>query len=51
MLFRSWGWTVTAELTIDGTGEPIDGLRALCAAAWDGGDHERAAKAAVRLGI
>lgn len=45
------GWTVSAELTIDGAGEPIDGLRALCAAAWGGGDPARAAEAARRLGI
>lgn len=45
------GWTVTADLTIDGSGEPIDGLRALCAAAWHGGDPVQAAKAALRLGI
>ena len=32
------GWTASAAgdaLTLDGEGEPLDGLRALCAAAWE----------------
>ncbi|WP_199551302.1 HAD hydrolase-like protein [Streptomyces sp. N35] len=34
--FRCGGWTARAgeSLELDGEGEPLDGLRALCAAAW-----------------
>jgi hypothetical protein len=35
--FRCGGWTATASserLELDGDGEALDGLRALCAAAW-----------------
>jgi hypothetical protein len=35
--FRCGGWTATARadrLELDGDGEALDGLRALCAAAW-----------------
>ncbi|MET7453535.1 HAD hydrolase-like protein [Streptomyces sp. NPDC005574] len=35
--FRCGGWTATAgteELELEGEGEAVDGLRALCAAAW-----------------
>jgi glycerol 3-phosphatase-2 len=28
------GWTVSADLTLTGSGDPLDGLRALCRAAW-----------------
>jgi glycerol-1-phosphatase len=45
------GWTVTPELAVSGSGEPLDGLRALCAVAWDTGETARAAKALTRLGI
>ncbi|WUH94212.1 HAD-IIA family hydrolase [Streptomyces sp. NBC_00433] len=31
---RCGGWTVTASLDLTGSGDPIDGLRALCSAAW-----------------
>jgi glycerol-1-phosphatase len=38
--FGCGGWTATAgdhhRLTISGSGSPLDGLRALCAAAWSG---------------
>ena len=33
-LARCGGWTATAGLALMGDGTPIDGLRALCAAAW-----------------
>jgi glycerol-1-phosphatase len=40
--FGCGGWTAAADdhrrLTISGSGSPLDGLRALCAAAWSGGD-------------
>lgn len=35
--FRCGGWTASVsggELALDGDGEPLDGLRALCGAAW-----------------
>ncbi|MBM9506052.1 HAD-IIA family hydrolase [Actinacidiphila acididurans] len=35
--FRCGGWTAAADddgLTVDGSGDALDGLRALCAAAW-----------------
>lgn len=40
--FRCGGWTARyagpgTPLALDGSGDPIDGLRALCAAAWSGG--------------
>lgn len=54
--FRCGGWTASVTggegwLTVTGSGDAIDGLRALCAAAWstgelddsDGGAHRRAA--------
>jgi glycerol 3-phosphatase-2 len=53
--FDCGGWRVTvrdgARLAADGSGEPLDGLRALCAAAWsaDGlGPDLAAAEAALR---
>jgi glycerol-1-phosphatase len=61
--FGCGGWTVSwtvswmgtgAAPQISGTGDPLDGLRALCAAAWSAGDQEpgsgarQAAEAAVR---
>ena len=41
--FRCGGWTATVIggedwLAVSGSGDPIDGLRALCAAAWSTGD-------------
>lgn len=58
--FRCGGWTAVAlnrgvlELRGDG-GDPVDGLRALCAAAWtaagDGACTLDAAKALARLGL
>lgn len=32
--FACGGWTVAADLSVTGRGDPVDGLRALCAAAW-----------------
>ncbi|MYS22695.1 Haloacid Dehalogenase Superfamily Class (subfamily) IIA [Streptomyces sp. DvalAA-14] len=56
--FRCGGWTATASsgaLALDGGGEPIDGLRALCAAAWtaagDGSCGLEADKALSGLGL
>jgi HAD superfamily hydrolase (TIGR01450 family) len=54
------GWTVAAasgELTLGGSGEHLDALRALCAAAWAGGgtlvraDGTAAGEALTRLGL
>jgi HAD superfamily hydrolase (TIGR01450 family) len=52
--YRCGGWTARVDagrLALDGTGERIDGLRALCAAAWteEGVTPESAAAAAQRL--
>ncbi|QQC88569.1 HAD hydrolase-like protein [Streptomyces alfalfae] len=56
--FRCGGWTASArggELALDGDGEAMDGLRALCAAAWtqagDGSCTLAADKAVARLGL
>jgi hypothetical protein len=56
--FRCGGWTATAardRLELDGEGEPLDGLRALCAAAWtaagDGSCALDGEKALARLGL
>ncbi|WP_405758277.1 HAD-IIA family hydrolase [Streptomyces sp. NBC_01420] len=56
--FRCGGWTASARdgrLVLDGDGEPLDGLRALCAAAWSqAGDKAcdlDAEKALARLGL
>ncbi|MFI6701720.1 HAD-IIA family hydrolase [Streptomyces sp. NPDC050509] len=56
--FGCGGWTATAgagELTLDGDGTALDGLRALCAAAWtDAGEGAcalDAGKALARLGL
>jgi glycerol-1-phosphatase len=54
--FGCGGWTARADgdrLELTGGGEPIDGLRALCAAAWaDGRVTEESARSAVqRLGL
>jgi hypothetical protein len=56
--FRCGGWTATAgaeRLELDGDGEPLDGLRALCAAAWtvagEGVCELETGKALARLGL
>ncbi|GAA4782461.1 HAD hydrolase-like protein [Streptomyces ziwulingensis] len=56
--FRCGGWTATAgaeRLELDGDGEPLDGLRALCAAAWTAGGERGSeldgSKALARLGL
>lgn len=56
--FRCGGWTAAAgprELTLEGDGEPMDGLRALCAAAWTAGGEDActldAGKVLARLGL
>ncbi|MEU8586431.1 HAD-IIA family hydrolase [Streptomyces sp. NPDC048664] len=56
--FRCGGWTATASserLELAGEGEPMDGLRALCAAAWtaagDGVCELESGKALARLGL
>lgn len=56
--FGCGGWTASArghELVLDGEGEVMDGLRALCAAAWtEAGDGKctlDAGKALSRLGV
>ncbi|MDX2649562.1 HAD-IIA family hydrolase [Streptomyces sp. PA03-1a] len=56
--YRCGGWTASAgdgALLLDGDGEPMDGLRALCAAAWtragDGSCDLDAEKALDRLGL
>ncbi|WLQ33027.1 HAD-IIA family hydrolase [Streptomyces castrisilvae] len=56
--FGCGGWTATARdgrLVLDGDGDPLDGLRALCAAAWshagDGACALDAGRAVARLGL
>ncbi|MHC5257235.1 HAD hydrolase-like protein [Streptomyces sp. UC4497] len=56
--FRCGGWTARAgsgELELEGDGAAIDGLRALCAAAWaaagDGACELDSGKAVARLGL
>ncbi|MEU3032754.1 HAD-IIA family hydrolase [Streptomyces incarnatus] len=56
--FRCGGWTATAgdtRLELDGDGEALDGLRALCAAAWtaagEGSCELDGGKALERLGL
>ncbi|MFJ2303025.1 HAD-IIA family hydrolase [Streptomyces sp. NPDC087787] len=55
--FRCGGWTATADtgLGLSGEGEALDGLRALCAAAWtaggDSGCELDGGKALARLGL
>ncbi|MCZ4096562.1 HAD-IIA family hydrolase [Streptomyces sp. So13.3] len=55
---RCGGWTASADgdaLTVEGDGDALDGLRALCAAAWaaagDGACESDAGKALARLGF
>jgi len=45
------GWTVTADLAVSGSGDPIDGLRALCTAVWESGDVEGGRRALTDLGL
>ncbi|MCF3136506.1 HAD hydrolase-like protein [Streptomyces olivochromogenes] len=56
--YQCGGWTATAgpeQLSLDGDGEALDGLRALCAAAWtaagDGSCTLDGEKALARLGL
>ncbi|MGQ4489965.1 HAD-IIA family hydrolase [Streptomyces sp. SAS_281] len=56
--FRCGGWTASAgggALVLEGDGDALDGLRALCAAAWshagDGACDLEAEKAVARLGL
>jgi glycerol-1-phosphatase len=56
--FTCGGWTASVrdeELALDGEGEPLDGLRALCAAAWTAAGNGACAadpgKALARLGL
>lgn len=56
--FRCGGWTATAgaeRLELEGDGAALDGLRALCGAAWTAGGEEAcrldAGKALARLGL
>ncbi|MEW2297954.1 HAD hydrolase-like protein [Streptomyces sp. NPDC006743] len=56
--FRCGGWTATAggdALALSGDGQPMDGLRALCAAAWTAGGESGCAldggKALAKLGL
>ncbi|MEW5355859.1 HAD hydrolase-like protein [Streptomyces sp. 16-176A] len=56
--FRCGGWTASAgedRLDLAGDGQPLDGLRALCAAAWTAGGESAcgldAEKALARLGL
>ncbi|TRV72479.1 HAD-IIA family hydrolase [Streptomyces sp. 130] len=56
--FGCGGWTASTEdgaLVLDGDGDPLDGLRALCAAAWshagDGACDLAADEAVARLGL
>jgi len=49
--YRCGGWTVSADLSLDGEGDPMDGLRALCTAVWESGDVERGERALAVLGL
>jgi glycerol 3-phosphatase-2 len=56
--FACGGWTARLvsdgdKLELSGSGDPVDGLRALCGAAWSGGDvtPEAAASAVQGLGL
>ncbi|MFB7599191.1 HAD-IIA family hydrolase [Streptomyces sp. NPDC056160] len=56
--FRCGGWTATAggdALALSGDGQPLDGLRALCAAAWTAGGESACTldggKVLARLGL
>lgn len=45
------GWTVSPDLRVDGDGDPVDGLRALCTAVWASGDVERGERSLATLGL
>lgn len=46
------GWSVSVPaIEVTGTGDPIDGLKALCEAVWDTGDTVRGVRALDRLGL
>ncbi len=45
------GWTVSQEMSLSGSGNPIDGLRALCAAVWETGEPTAGERALAGLGI
>lgn len=48
------GWTADSALGLTGSGDPLDGLRALCCAAWtrtDADAHLDASKALAHLGL
>jgi glycerol-1-phosphatase len=47
--YRCGGWTVGPDLTISGSGDRLDALRALCVAAWESGDTTKAEDAWDRL--
>jgi HAD superfamily hydrolase (TIGR01450 family) len=56
--FTCGGWSATASsggLAVEGAGDPVDGLRALCAAAWtyagEGGCDLDAGKVLERVGV
>jgi HAD superfamily hydrolase (TIGR01450 family) len=49
--YECGGWRVSADLEIDGHGDPMDGLRALCTAVWESGDVERGERALAALGL
>ncbi len=45
------GWSVSGDLTLSGSGDPLDGLRALCEAVWESGDVEAGERALTVLGF
>jgi hypothetical protein len=60
--WRCRGWTATApvsaaasadggQITLSGHGDPVDGLRAVCAAAWQAGRPVGASQALDQLGL
>jgi hypothetical protein len=56
--WRCRGWTATAPaasaggpITLSGHGDPVDGLRAVCAAAWQAGRPVEAGQALDQLGL
>jgi HAD superfamily hydrolase (TIGR01450 family) len=54
--WRCRGWTGTAppgggQIILEGHGDPVDGLRAICAAAWQASDPVEATHALDQLGL
>jgi glycerol-1-phosphatase len=60
--WRCRGWTATApappsldtgggQITLSGHGDPVDGLRAVCAAAWQAGHPAETSQALDQLGL